>query len=65
MLLFTIGYGAAAIAGQDEDGTLGLLVVLPLARTKILAQKIATMIAQALILTITVAACVYVGRAFD
>ena len=65
MLLLTIGYGAAAIAGQDEDGTLGLLVVLPLRRREILMQKIATMIAQALVLTITVAACVYVGRAFD
>ena len=32
MLLLTIGYGAAAIAGQNDDGTLGLLVVLPLAR---------------------------------
>ena len=63
MLLLTIGYGAAAIAGQDEDGTLGLLVVLPLPRREILAQKIAAMIAQALVLTITVAACVYVGRA--
>jgi ABC-2 type transport system permease protein len=65
MLLVTIGYGAAALAGQDEDGTLGLLVVLPLARTKILAEKIATMLAQALILTVTVAACVYAGRAFE
>ena len=65
MLLLTIGYGAAAIAGQDEDGTLGLLVVLPLPRHQILVQKIATMIAQAFVLTITVAACVYVGRGFD
>ena len=65
MLLLTIGYGAAAIAGQDEDGTLGLLVTLPLPRHQILAQKVAAMIAQALVLTITVTACVYVGRGFD
>ena len=32
MLLLTIGYGADAIAGQNDDGTLGLLVVLPLPR---------------------------------
>lgn len=64
MLLLTIGYGAAAIAGQNEDGTLGLLVVLPLDRRRILAGKVATMTAQALILALTVAACVYVGRAF-
>jgi ABC-2 type transport system permease protein len=65
MLLLTIGYGAGAIAGQNEDGTLGLLIVLPLARRRILAGKIATMIIQALILDLTVAACVYVGRAFQ
>ena len=65
MLMLTIGYGSGAIAGQDEDGTLGLLVVLPLPRRAILIHKIATMIAQALVLTITVAVCVYVGRAFQ
>src|ERR1035438_2371807 len=65
MLLLTIGYGAAAIAGQDEDGTLGLLVLLPLPRHQILMQKIWAMIAQALVLTITVTACIYIGRAFD
>ena len=65
MLLLTIGYGAGAIAGQNEDRTLGLLVVLPLARDRILAQKIATMTFQAAILAVVVAACVYIGRAFD
>ena len=65
MLLLTIGYGAGALAGQNEDGTLGLLVVLPLARRRILTDKVATMIIQALILAVTVAACVYIGRAFQ
>ncbi len=65
MLLLTIGYGAAAVAGQDDDNTLGLLVVLPLARRAILAQKIAAMLAQALVLTVPVAASVYVGRGFE
>ena len=65
MLLLTIGYGAGAIAGQNEDGTLGLLVVLPLPRRQILAGKTATMIVQALILDLTVVACVYLGRAFQ
>ncbi len=65
MLLLTIGYGASAIAGQNEDLTLGLLVVLPVARDRILTQKITTMTIQAAILTVVVAACVYIGRAFD
>lgn len=65
MLLLTIGYGAAAIAGQDEEGTLGMLVTLPFRRGEIVLQKVATMIVQALILTVAVAACVYLGRAFE
>jgi ABC-2 type transport system permease protein len=65
MLLLTIGYGAGAIAGQNEDRTLGLLVVLPLPRDKILAQKVTTMTVQAAILTVVVASCVYIGRAFE
>ncbi len=65
MLLLTIGYGAAALAGQDEDGTLGLIVTLPLARRSILAQKTAAMVVQALLLIVAVSACVYVGRAFE
>jgi ABC-2 type transport system permease protein len=65
MLLLTIGYGASAIAGQNEDGTLGLLAVLPVDRRRILAEKVATMIIQALILAVAILASVYVGRAFQ
>ena len=65
ILLLTIGYGAGAIAGQDEDRTLGLLVALPVARDRILAQKLLTMTVQAAIVTVVVAACVYIGRAFE
>ncbi len=65
MLLLTIGYGAGAIAGQNEDLTLGLLAVLPLRRDRIVAQKIATMVAQASFLAVVVAACVCIGRLFE
>jgi ABC-2 type transport system permease protein len=65
MLLLTIGYGAACLAGQDEDGTLGLLAVLPVRRTAIVAQKAAAMAAQAAALTVTVAVLVIIGRSFQ
>lgn len=39
-LLMTLGYGAAAIAGQDEEGTLGEMASLPLARDEVLLQKV-------------------------
>lgn len=65
MLLLTIGYGAACLAGRDEDGTLGQLAVLPVRRTAIVIQKTAAMAAQAAVLTVTVAVLVIVGRSFQ
>lgn len=42
-LLLTIGYGAAAVAGQDADGLLGLVATQPLTRWRILANKVAAL----------------------
>ena len=39
MLLLTIGYGAACLAGQNEDGTLALIAALPVRRRAIVLQK--------------------------
>ncbi len=65
MLMLTIGYGAACLAGQDEDGTLGLLAALPVRRTAIVTQKAAAMAAQAAALAATVAVLVIIGRSFQ
>jgi ABC-2 type transport system permease protein len=65
MLLLTIGYGAASLAGQDEDGTLALLTVLPAGRRAILLQKAAAMALQALLLAAAVTVCVLIGRGFQ
>jgi ABC-2 type transport system permease protein len=65
LLLLTIGYGAACLAGQDEDGTLGLLAVLPVRRAVIVANKAIAMAAQAAALAATVAVLVIIGRSFQ
>ena len=39
MLLLTIGYGAACLAGQNEDGTLALVAALPVRRRAILLRS--------------------------
>ena len=65
MLLLTIGYGAAALAGQDEDGTLALVAALPIRRRTILLQKAAAMALQALLLAVAVTICVIIGRGFQ
>jgi ABC-2 type transport system permease protein len=49
MLLLTIGYGAAALAGQAEDGILCLLAVLPLRRDALVGQKAAAIATQAFV----------------
>jgi ABC-2 type transport system permease protein len=65
MLLLTVGYGAAALAGQDEDGTLALVTALPIRRRAILLQKAGAMAVQALLLAAAVAVCVIIGRGFE
>ena len=65
MLLLTIGYGASCIAGQDEDGTLGLVATLPVRRAAMVAQKAAAMALQATALALALGVCVAVGRFFD
>ncbi|HKI92305.1 MAG TPA: ABC transporter permease subunit [Gaiellaceae bacterium] len=65
MLLLTIGYGAASLAGQDEDGTLCLIATLPIRRATVVLEKAAAMALQAAVLAVAVALCVLVGRSFD
>ena len=64
MLLLAIGYGASTIAGRDEEGSLALVATLPIARGRIVGQKVLSMIVQALALTSVVAVVVVVGRSF-
>jgi ABC-2 type transport system permease protein len=65
VLLLTIGYGASAMAGQSEDGTLGLVATLPVTRRRIVVQKAAVLVLLALPLAVVTAACVLVGRRYD
>ena len=65
VLLITISYGAACLAGQDEDGTLGLITTAPVSRQRIVTEKFAAMSLQAVPVPLAVAACVLAGRGFD
>lgn len=64
MLLLAIGYGASSIAGRDEEGSLALLATLPMARARLVAQKMLSMVVQGLALTVVVAVVVVGGRSF-
>ena len=65
LLLVTIGYGAAAIAGQDEDGTLGLLATLPLGRRSLTLQKLVALTAVATPVAVATSLVVLAGRRFQ
>ncbi len=65
LLLLTIGYGAAAVAGEEEAQRLDLVVSLPLSRRRIVTEKAATMGGQAAIVSVVTYLCMLVGRAFD
>ena len=64
VLLVTVGYGASCLAGQDEEGTLGVIATLPIRRRRIVVQKALAMVGQAAAIVVVVAACVGVGRIF-
>lgn len=64
-LFMTIAYGASAIAGQDEDGTLGELASLPLTRTRLLAEKLGALAVLAVPVPIVTLAAALIGRGFD
>ena len=51
LLVFAIARGSGAIAGEEERGTLDLLLSNPLTRSRVLAQKFAAMIVAILVLT--------------
>ena len=65
LLLLTIGYGAAAVAGEEEAQRLDLVVSLPFSRRRIVTEKAATMVGQAAIVSVATYLCMLVGRAFD
>jgi ABC-2 type transport system permease protein len=50
VLLLTIGYGAASIAGQEKDGHLELVLSAPFSRREVVGEKMVGLAAQALVL---------------
>jgi len=65
VLVMTIGYGADAVAGQDEANTLGLVATLPSSRRLLLLSKAAVLPVLAVPVSLVTLACVLTGRAFD
>jgi ABC-2 type transport system permease protein len=65
LLIFTIGQGARAIAGEEEDGSLDLMLATPLRRRTVLRDRAAAMLAgTALLSAVLLVALVAIGRPF-
>ena len=65
ILLITIGYGAAAIAGQEHDGHLELVMSMPFSRRRVVLEKVGVLVVQATVLMVAVFLSVLAGRWFD
>lgn len=62
-LVLGIGVGAAAVAGEEEAGTMDLLLALPVTRTSVVLQKVAAMVVLLLVLGVSVFAGTALGAA--
>lgn len=65
VLLLTIGYGANAIAGQCEEGILGVLASLPLSRRRLLLEKTVTLIVVAVPMALATMGVMLIGPHYD
>ena len=62
-LVFSIGFGARTIAGEERDGTLELILATPLARWRIVAEKFAALVAGVVGLGVVMWASLALGAA--
>ena len=65
ILLMTIGYGASALAGQSEDGSLGLVATLPISRRRLAAEKAGVLALLAVPLSVATMAIILLGRNYE
>ncbi len=61
ILLLTIGYGASSIAGQSEDGSLGLVATLPISRRRLVREKTLVLALLAVPLAVATMAFILIG----
>lgn len=61
MLVYAIGSGANAVAGEEDRGTLELLLAHPVSRTRVVLDKLAALAAGVALLTVVLWLAVWVG----
>lgn len=65
LIVFSVGFGARAIAGEEEEGTLDLVLSAPITRRRVLAEQFAAMVAATFAIgTVMFAAVLLAGAGF-
>ncbi len=59
LIIFAVGVGSGTLAGEEEHGTLDLLLANPLARARVVAEKLAALV----VMTLGLAATLWLGLA--
>ncbi len=62
-LVATVGNGAGSIAGEEERGTLDLLLSLPLSRTRVAVEKLGAMVVEITCLGLVLWLALWIGTA--
>jgi ABC-2 type transport system permease protein len=66
LIVYATGFGARAIAGEEEEGTLDLVLSAPITRRRVLAEQFAAMVVSTFLIgVVTCAAIVIAGASFD
>lgn len=60
-LFFSIGFGSGAIAGEEEKGTLDIILANPIKRWRIVLEKFGAMLVSLFILSILVVLCLLIA----
>ncbi|HEY4694846.1 MAG TPA: ABC transporter permease subunit [Candidatus Nanoarchaeia archaeon] len=63
LIIFTTGFGSGAIAGEEEKGTLDLLLTNPIERSQVVKEKFIAMIILASLLTAVASLALIIGSA--
>lgn len=63
--LLAAAFGARAVAGEEEEGTMDLLLAAPISRTRVILEKAAAMAAVMGWLSVVLFASIWLGRFFE
>ncbi len=65
VMIFAVGLAAAQIAGEEDEGTLSLLLAYPVTRSRLLAQKLGVVVVGVVALTLVHFVAMVIGVAIE